>query len=290
VGLREKWADRLNEKYLVVVRKKQDFSVLGSVNISIFRILILGVLSFIIVFGLSLILARTFLRQWFDPMFMETENTAKVLMLTDMVDSLTMAVSQKDTYLANLEKIMEGNVTEMEDLSAPKTEESLQVEKPEGLVYQPSAGTQSILDEFQGLPLESTPVVGVSNSTFMETYFFPPIKGVLTAVFSPKNDHFGVDVVAKENEPVKAIAGGTVIWTSWTLETGYVISIQHSNDLISIYKHNSVILKHTGDVVRAGEIVSVIGNTGELTTGPHLHFELWYKGTPLNPKEFITFD
>ena len=289
MGLREKLATRLNEKYLVVVRKKQDFSVLGSVNISIFRILILGLLSFIIVFVLSLILARTFLRQWFDPMFMETENTAKVLMLTDMVDSLTMAVSQKDAYLANLEKIMDGEEAVLEE-SDTKGPETVEVEKPEALAYQPSAGTQSILDEFQGLPLESTPVVGVNNSTFLETYFFPPIKGVLTAVFSPKNEHFGVDVVAKENEPVKAIANGTVIWTSWTLETGYVISIQHSNDLISIYKHNSVILKHTGDLVRAGEIVSVIGNTGELTTGPHLHFELWYKGTPLNPKEFITFD
>jgi murein DD-endopeptidase MepM/ murein hydrolase activator NlpD len=289
VGLREKLAARLNEKYLVVVRKKQDFSVLGSVNISIFRILILGVLSFIIVFGLSLILARTFLRQWFDPVYMETENTAKVLMLTDLVDSLTMAVSQKDNYLANLGRIMDGNVSNLEELT-PESGETLQVEKPEALVYQPSPGTQSILDEFQGLPLESSPTLGISSSTFLETYFFPPIKGVLVAAFSPKNDHFGVDIVAKENEPVKAIANGTVVLTSWTLETGYVISIQHSNDLISIYKHNSVILKHTGDVVRAGETVSVIGNTGELTTGPHLHFELWYKGTPLNPKEFITFD
>lgn len=289
MGLREKLATWLNEKYLVVIRKKQDFSVLGSVNISIFRILVLGMLSVIIIFGLSLILARTFLRQWFDPMYMETENTARVLMLTEMVDSLTLAVGQKDTYLSNLGRIMDGEKDGMKD---PHSSGLVNVEvvKPEALVYQPSPGTQSILDEFKGLPLESTPSAGLGNSTFLETYFFPPIKGVLTAVFSPKNDHFGVDIVAKENEPVKAIANGTVIWTSWTLETGYVISIQHSNDLISVYKHNSVILKHTGDVVRAGEIVSVIGNTGELTTGPHLHFELWYKGTPLNPKEFITFD
>lgn len=287
MSLREKLAIRLNEKYLVVIRKKQDFSVLGSVNISILRLFILGVLSFIIVFGLSLILARTFLRQWFDPVFMETENTVQVLDLTNKVDSLTYAVSLKDAYLANLQKIMDGKDTqEIPSLS----QEGVQVEKPEALVYQPSAATQSILDEFQGLPMESTPVVGMVQSTFLETYFFPPIKGVLTAVFSPQNEHFGVDIVARENEPVKAIANGTVIWTSWTLETGYVIGIQHSNDLISIYKHNSVILKSPGSVVRGGEIVSVIGNTGELTTGPHLHFEMWYKGTPLNPKEFITFD
>lgn len=289
MGLREKLATRLNEKYLVVIRKKQDFSILGSVNISIFRLIVLGVLASIIIFGFSLILSRTFLRHWFDPMYMETENTAKVLMLTEMVDSLMLAVSHKDTYLANLGRIMDGEKGGMNEVS-DTGQESVEVGKPEVMDYQPSPGTQSILDEFKGLPLESTPTVGVNNNTFLETYFFPPIKGVLTAVFSPKNEHFGVDIVAKENEPVKAIANGTVIWTSWTLETGYVLSIQHSNDLISVYKHNSVILKHTGDVVRAGEIVSVIGNTGELTTGPHLHFELWYKGTPLNPKEFITFN
>jgi murein DD-endopeptidase MepM/ murein hydrolase activator NlpD len=113
---------------------------------------------------------------------------------------------------------------------------------------------------------------------------------VLTAGFDPQNNHYGVDIVAKENEPVKTITDGTVILATWTLETGYIISIQHSNELISIYKHNSVLLKKIGDVVRGGEIISIIGNTGELTSGQHLHFELWYKGTPLNPQKFITFD
>jgi murein DD-endopeptidase MepM/ murein hydrolase activator NlpD len=97
-------------------------------------------------------------------------------------------------------------------------------------------------------------------------------------------------VVAAENEPVKAIADGTIIFASWTLETGYVVGVQHSNELISIYKHNSVILKSVGDPVRGGEIVSIIGNTGEQTTGQHLHLEIWYKGNPLDPQEFITFD
>lgn len=280
----------LTEKYLIVIRKKQDFSVMGSFNVSFARAIILGVLSLSVIFFISLVLTRTILRQWFDPVYMETENTAKILMLSDIVDSLSIAVSQKDAYLANIQGIISGN----EDLDLKKLAEKAQaISKPDSpvkTVFEPSEATLSILGEFGSAPLEISNPVGISTGSFAEIFFFTPIKGVLTSVFAPQEDHYGVDIVAKENEPVKAIADGTVILASWTLDTGYIISVQHSNELISIYKHNSVILKKVGDLVRAGEIISIIGNTGELTTGQHLHFELWYKGTPLNPQEFITFD
>ncbi len=280
----------MTEKYLIVIRKKQDFSVMGSFNVSFARAIILGVLSLSVIFFISLVLTRTILRQWFDPVYMETENTAKILMLSDIVDSLSIAVSQKDAYLANIQGIISGN----EDLDLKKLAEKAQaISKPDSpvkTVFEPSEATLSILGEFGSAPLEISNPVGISTGSFAEIFFFTPIKGVLTSVFAPQEDHYGVDIVAKENEPVKAIADGTVILASWTLDTGYIISVQHSNELISIYKHNSVILKKVGDLVRAGEIISIIGNTGELTTGQHLHFELWYKGTPLNPQEFITFD
>ena len=280
----------LTEKYLIVIRKKQDFSVMGSFNVSFARAIILGVLSLSVIFFISLVLTRTILRQWFDPVYMETENTAKILMLSDIVDSLSIAVSQKDAYLANIQGIITGN----EDLDLKTLAEKDQIiskpDSPGQSVFEPSEATLSILGEFGSAPLEISNPVGISTGSFAEIFFFTPIKGVLTSVFAPQEDHYGVDIVAKENEPVKAIADGTVILASWTLDTGYIISVQHSNELISIYKHNSVILKKVGDLVRAGEIISIIGNTGELTTGQHLHFELWYKGTPLNPQEFITFD
>jgi len=273
-----------------VIRKKQDFSVMGSFNVSFARAIILGVLSLSVIFFISLVLTMTILRQWFDPVYMETENTAKILMLSDIVDSLSIAVSQKDAYLANIQGIITGN----EDLDLKTLAEKDQIiskpDSPGQSVFEPSEATLSILGEFGSAPLEISNPVGISTGSFAEIFFFTPIKGVLTSVFAPQEDHYGVDIVAKENEPVKAIADGTVILASWTLDTGYIISVQHSNELISIYKHNSVILKKVGDLVRAGEIISIIGNTGELTTGQHLHFELWYKGTPLNPQEFITFD
>lgn len=277
----------MTAKYLFVIRKEQDFSVLGSFNISFGRIILLFSFLFIIIFGLSLLMSKTILRQWFDPVFIESENTAKIIVLSDIVDSLSLAVRQKDLYLANLQKVIAGE----SDFEFMETEDSLNLagSKREN-DFEPSEATISILKEFEGVPLDFSGQIETSTNTFTETFFFSPIKGVLTAGFDPQNNHYGVDIVAKENEPVKAITDGTVILATWTLETGYIISIQHSNELISIYKHNSVLLKKIGDVVRGGEIISIIGNTGELTSGQHLHFELWYKGTPLNPQKFITFD
>ena len=157
-------------------------------------------------------------------------------------------------------------------------------------MFSKSESTVAIVEEFKGIPLDFSSPRNFVPISFTETYFFPPINGVVISPFEPQENHFGVDIVANENEPVKAIAAGTVILSSWTLETGYVIGIQHSNELVSFYKHNSVLLKTVGDIIRGGEIISIIGNTGELTTGQHLHFELWYKGSPLNPQEFITFN
>jgi murein DD-endopeptidase MepM/ murein hydrolase activator NlpD len=232
-------------------------------------------------------MSKTILRQWFDPVYIESENTAKIIVLSDIVDSLSLAVRQKDLYLANLQKVISGEG----DFELMESGDSLNLA---GIrredTFEPSEATQSILKEFEGIPLDFSGQIETSTNTFTETFFFSPIKGVLTSGFDPQNNHFGVDIVAKENEPVKTITDGTVILATWTLETGYIISIQHSNELISIYKHNSVLLKKIGDVVRGGEIISIIGNTGELTSGQHLHFELWYKGTPLNPQKFITFD
>jgi murein DD-endopeptidase MepM/ murein hydrolase activator NlpD len=98
-----------------------------------------------------------------------------------------------------------------------------------------------------------------------------------------------VDIVSKQNEAIKAVLDGTVILSNWTLETGYVIVIQHPQNIVSVYKHNSAVLKKTGEIVKAGDPIAILGNTGEMSSGSHLHFELWYNGTPVNPKDYITF-
>lgn len=246
-------------------------------------------LIFILIFGFSLIMTKTLFKAWFDPTYQESENTAILLKMSETVDSLRMVVISKDNYLKNIQRIISGEAEILEEQDVLDTMPFSQRINPE-LSFEPSEATLSILQEMQGLPLEEARVQVFEGRFIGETYFFSPLKGMVTSIFDPAKDHFGIDVVAKENEPVKSIADGTVIFTSWTLGTGYVVAVQHTNELISIYKHNSVILKNIGDVVKGGEIISIIGNTGELTTGPHLHFEMWYKGSPLNPQDFISFN
>ena len=120
-------------------------------------------------------------------------------------------------------------------------------------------------------------------------FFFTPIKGMVTSSFDLKKGHFGTDITAPKNEVIKSVLDGTVIIASWTSETGHVIQVQHPNNLISVYKHNSVLLKEVGEQINAGEEIAIIGESGELSSGPHLHFELWFNGNPINPEEFIVF-
>jgi murein DD-endopeptidase MepM/ murein hydrolase activator NlpD len=128
-----------------------------------------------------------------------------------------------------------------------------------------------------------------TDEALKDLTFFAPLGGLIMNRFDVKRKHFAVDIVAKKDEPIKSVADGTVIISSWTQDSGHVIGIQHKNQILSFYKHNSVRLKEVGDVVRAGDIVAIIGNSGELTDGPHLHFELWHNGNPVNPEEYIRF-
>jgi murein DD-endopeptidase MepM/ murein hydrolase activator NlpD len=118
---------------------------------------------------------------------------------------------------------------------------------------------------------------------------FPPVNGTISENYNVEEKHYAIDIVVAKDTPVKATADGTIIFGEWTAETGYVVIIEHSNELISVYKHNGSLTKRQGDLVKAGEVIAMAGNTGEFTTGPHLHFELWSRGYPVNPANFIDF-
>jgi len=127
------------------------------------------------------------------------------------------------------------------------------------------------------------------NDDMKGVFFFTPINGSVSGSFDLKEGHFGVDVVAPKDEAVMATLDGTVVFNTWTPEEGHVIYLQHNYNLISVYKHNAFVLKKVGEFVEAGEPVAIIGNSGRLSTGPHLHFELWHKGTALNPEDYMRF-
>lgn len=128
-----------------------------------------------------------------------------------------------------------------------------------------------------------------TNNDLKGILFFPPLNGSISDSINIKGGHYGVDIIAPKDEPVKATLNGTVIFTDWTPDNGNVIHIQHANNLVSVYKHNSVLLKKIGDYVKTGEPIAIIGNSGKLSTGPHLHFELWHNGVALNPIHYILF-
>lgn len=289
MNVKQKLNDWIETKFLFVIRREEDFSVITSFSITKIKIGLLLSLLLMTSFGISLMLSKSLLARWFDPAYIESANTAKIYVLSDAIDSLILEVEAKDLYLKNIQQIISGDELPEEEPIALEGNK-LEVKRNDIDLYKYSEATLSVVSEFESMPLDENSFGRISSSAFSDTYFFPAVKGVVVSGFTPSSGHFGVDIVAAENEPVKAIAEGTVIFSSWTLETGYVVGVQHSNELISIYKHNSVILKAVGDAVRGGEIISIIGNTGELTTGQHLHLELWYKGNPLNPQEFITFD
>src|SRR5690606_12369257 len=125
---------------------------------------------------------------------------------------------------------------------------------------------------------------GISHYTF-----YSPVRGVVTGNYDAKTTHLATDIATKLNDPIKAILDGHIIFASYTPSTGYVIIIQHTDNLISVYKHCAVLLKKAGTFVRGGEVIAMVGNTGELSSGPHLHFELWHNGNPVNAENYITF-
>lgn len=120
--------------------------------------------------------------------------------------------------------------------------------------------------------------------------FFVPVNGLVTNKFNRNNKHFGVDVVAVSDAVIKAAADGTVVFSGWTVEGGYVIGIQHESNIISICKHNASVLCREGDVVKAGDAIAILGDSGTTSTGPHLHFELWVNGRAVNPEDYISFE
>lgn len=231
------------------------------------------------------IIAFTPLREYI-PGYADITMQRKLLNLTAKTDSLIQKLDTRDRYLLNLRNVINGDagvdslITGVPALARYDT-----IEIPPA-----SAADSSIRQEIESQDRFTLSAGGSQQASSISSfYFFTPVKGTVTNTFNNKTKHFGIDIVASPNEVIKCTLDGTVVMADWTSETGYVIAVQHSNNLFSIYKHNSALLKNPGDYIKAGEVIAIIGNTGELTTGPHLHFELWYNGSPVNPVDYMTF-
>lgn len=208
-----------------------------------------------------------------------------------LVDSLQQAVSSRDMYIAQMQGLVfeefeyENEVEKVEEdkIASQQIEDAPSTEKSEEL----QALIERVDNEAElGNLVESTLVEEGSVDAII---FNPPLKGIVSDSFAPFRGHFGTDIIAPRGEVIRATQRGTVVVATWSAETGHMLGIQHDNNAISFYKHNSSLLKKEGDIVKAGEGIAIIGNTGEMTDGPHLHFELWFNGQAINPERYISF-
>jgi len=205
-----------------------------------------------------------------------------------IVDSLDREIDKRDRYLNNISAIMQGKQPPEISIRYDTTKDYSSISfnrSSADSAFRARIEKEEQFNIMLGTTNNET-IIGLSN-----LHFFPPVRGgIISSRFDVRTNHFGADIITKPNVSVSAALDGVVIFTGWTMETGYVIQIQHPNNIVTIYKHNANLLKETGDIVRAGELIAVVGDSGEIfTSGPHLHFEIWYKGTPLDPEKHVIF-
>lgn len=281
----------LTTGYLLIIRNEENFAEKSTIRFNYARLALLVFLALSVVFAICFYLTTTILATWFDPRHQQMETNRKLVSLSLKVDSMVNEMNNKDLFIENLKMVMSGDTSANGQDPDPAV-----VDQQQRALSASEIGREELapIDSIFRLRFEASdatviPVSSSIESDLQDIYLFQPISGIISDRFNPKGNHYGTDVVAKKDEPVKCVADGTVVFADWTQNDGYVIGVQHRSNLISVYKHNSELLKNVGSFVSAGEIISIIGNTGELTTGPHLHFELWYNGMPVDPEEFVAF-
>lgn len=277
--------DKLKQRIRFVLLDEQSYEELSSTSLTRFQLLIRisSILLLISAITASLI-AYTPLREYI-PGYSPPHLSKDLIHLSLKTDSLLAEIKLKEQKFRMVEKVLLGeefNDSIIHDSSIVITiNEAALVASQKDSLFRESIEREdrfNVLNEDNEKPLELRNIA-----------FYPPLKGMISDRFDIQKEHYGVDIVAPENEAIKACLQGTVVLSNWTTETGYTIAIQHENDLISFYKHNSVLLKKVGELVMPGDVIAIIGNSGELSTGPHLHFEIWHTGKAINPEHHILF-
>ena len=273
-------------RYRFTIFNDYTFEEVWQVRFSKLNVFILiGSLIVLLIALTTVLIAFTNLRE-FIPGYPDGNMRRNIVLNAYRLDSLENELRMRDQYFENISSIISG---EEPDSYNPDQDTNISIGE--------ISFTTSLEDSLLRHQIEVEELYNLSVAEREETerspldqHFFTPMKGIVTSSFNAIENHFGTDVVGAPNAVVSATLDGTIILASWTLETGYVVQIQHANNLISVYKHNAELLKEVGSFVRAGESIAIIGDSGELfSTGPHLHFELWHNGTPLDPEKYVVF-
>lgn len=275
---------KLLHKYRLVILNESTFEEKISFKLSRLNVFVTGSLCIIGLIGLTtLLIAFTPLREYI-PGYSSTKLKKQATDLTYETDSLVRVLNNTNRYLDNIRMVLKGDI-ENNEINRDSLLEQFKLD-PSTIDLTPIKQDSLLRAE---VALEDKYNLFERSTSKTEIVLFPPVSGTVTQPYDAKKKHYAVDVVAARETPVKATADGMVIFAEWTADTGHVIILEHKDGLLSVYKHNGSLNKVQGDIVRSGEVIASVGNTGELTTGPHLHFELWDKGAPLNPQDFIDF-
>ena len=286
----------VKHKHRFVVMDSQTYKEKLSFQLSGINLFVtIGISIIVLVVLTSLLIAFTPLRELI-PGYTNPHMVEQTYKNAHMVDSLEQQLANQERMLADIKDVMMGN-----DPAARHKGDSTQNEELKEVSYTHSKADSLLrkemetADKYQLHPSKNSgnQQNNASHKEAVESVsfqlLFSPMKGKVISQYDPKVKHYGVDIAGTTNETIKAVQSGTVLFSEFSVETGYVVMLQHQGGMISIYKHCSTLLKKEGEMVRAGEPIGYLGNSGSLSSGPHLHFELWVNGSPANPLQYVSF-
>ena len=284
---KQKIFKQLRSQYRLSLLKESSYEERLSLLLTPLNIILLLSFTFLIVGGIVyIVVALTPLREVLVPGYVDEQYRNDAQSARQQADSAMIQLAIYSDYLDVVSNVMKGNIhpDSVEFDSKSIVDESL-------LSYEISEEDSLLRTKIEEEDRFALNLAGAGDEkSTSRKFLFKPLEGTLSAGFDPDNDHYGIDLVAPQESVIKSVLDGTVILSSYTSDGGHVIQVQHSNNLVSVYKHNSVLLKKTGNRVRAGESIAVIGDTGDHSDGPHLHFELWENGSPINPSDYFSFE
>ena len=273
------WLDKLRNQYRLVVFSADTFKEVRAFDLSLASIYsLISIISIVLIISFYALFAFTPLKT-FIPGYGDIESNADMIQFIEKVDQISEELNAQDKYISAISAML--TIPDIEDVPQKVNQRSERVstiDSPRKTLPSPQKKT--------------VPIKNVSSTiydTWLSAEVIMPVQGIVSSRFMPEIKHYGVDILAPANSPINVIMDGYVFSSGWDLETGYTIGVQHEGNILSFYKHNSILLKEKGTFVQAGEAIAIIGNTGTLSSGPHLHFELWHSGKPLNPEDFLNF-
>lgn len=274
---------RLLNKYRLVILNEATYEERLSYKLSGLNVFLLAsLLSLVIILSTISLIAFTSIKEYI-PGYDSTALRTNAINNIEALDSLTLVIEKNQDYINSIGAVITGEATKKE-IQKEGERVRLEASKLELKTKKEDSILRRIVEQEDRFNLLE------SASKKVEFVLFSPLYGKVTARFDFGIKHFGTDIAVPLKSPVKSVANGTVVFAEWTLQTGYVVIIEHSFGLTSIYKHNDSGLVSQGEIVESGQVIALSGNTGELSTGPHLHFELWRDGNPVDPEDYVIFE